>query len=84
MMKRTCLPFLLLALLTVGSAHAGPYSDDLGKCLVASTTAADKGALVKWMFATAALHPAVKSVASVTPASAAASIATRRACSSGS
>lgn len=68
MMKRTCLPFLLLALLTAGSAHAGPYSDDLGKCLVASTTAADKGALVKWMFATAALHPAVKSVASVTPA----------------
>ncbi|MFP5409719.1 MAG: hypothetical protein ACLGG6_01970 [Gammaproteobacteria bacterium] len=67
-MQRVCLPFLLLPLLTAGPAFAGPYSDDLGKCLVASTTAADKGALVKWMFATAALHPAVKSIASVTPA----------------
>lgn len=67
-MRRTCLPLLLLALLTTGPAHAGPYSDELGKCLVASTTLADKGALVKWMFATAALHPEVKSIASVTPA----------------
>ena len=45
---------------------AGPYSDELSKCLVVSTTTADKNALVKWMFATAALHPAVKSIASVT------------------
>jgi len=67
-MKNMGVPLLLLALSTVGPAHAGPYSDDLGKCLVASTTLADKGALVKWMFATAALHPAVKSIASVTPA----------------
>ena len=67
-MRRIGLPLLLLTLLTASPAHAGPYSDELGKCLVASTTTADKGALVKWMFATAALHPAVKSIASVTPA----------------
>ena len=54
--------------LSAGLAQAGPYSDDLAKCLVESTTAADKNALVKWMFATAALHPAVKSIASVTEA----------------
>ncbi len=60
---------VLLALaLHAGSAQAGLYSDDLARCLVESTTAADKNALVKWMFATAALHPAVKSIASVTDA----------------
>lgn len=60
---------ILLALaLNVGAAQAGPYSDDLARCLVESTTVADKNALVKWMFATAALHPAVKSIASLTDA----------------
>ena len=54
--------------LNTGVVHAGPYSDDLAKCLVESTTTADKNALVKWMFAMAALHPAVKSIASITEA----------------
>lgn len=55
-------------MLNTGAVHAGPYSDDLAKCLVESTTTADKNALVKWMFAMAALHPAVKSIASITEA----------------
>lgn len=54
--------------LSISPAHAGPYSDDLAKCLVESTTTSDKNALVKWMFAMAALHPAVKSIASITEA----------------
>lgn len=45
---------------------AGPYTDELSKCLVRSTTEADKTLLVRWMFATAALHPEVKSLATVT------------------
>lgn len=54
--------------LSISPAYAGPYSDDLAKCLVESTTTSDKNALVKWMFAMAALHPAVKSIASITEA----------------
>ncbi len=46
-------------------ARAGPYIDDLGKCLVESTTADDRADLVRWMFAAATLHPAVGSLASV-------------------
>ena len=46
-------------------AVAGPYADDLGKCLVKSTTSADKRELVKWMLATAALHPDLKAIATV-------------------
>lgn len=58
---------LLPLLLAASAAQAGPYTDDLGRCLVATTTTADKHLLVKWMFATAALHPAVESIAAVTP-----------------
>ena len=54
-------------LLAAGSLHAGPYSDDLAKCLVSSTTARDKTDLVRWIFANAALHPEVRSISAVTP-----------------
>jgi len=57
-----------LALPASHSAFAGPYSDEMAKCLVTSTSEADKNFLVKWMFAAAALHPAVKSISSVTDA----------------
>src|SRR5262245_51015619 len=45
---------------------AGPYSDDLAKCLVASTSAADKSGLVQWMFAAASLHPDVRWMTNLT------------------
>lgn len=45
--------------------HAGPYTDELSKCIVASTTTDDRVAIVKWMFSAASLHPAVKSITSV-------------------
>jgi hypothetical protein len=57
-----------LALLASQSALAGPYSDEMAKCLVTSTSEADKNFLVKWMFAAASLHPAVKSISSISDA----------------
>jgi hypothetical protein len=54
-----------LALLATQSATAGPYSDEMAKCLVTSTSEADKNFLVKWIFAAASLHPAVKSISSI-------------------
>jgi hypothetical protein len=54
-----------LGVLLAGAAHAGVYSDDMGKCLVSATSQADKTNLVRWIFATAALHPEVASIASV-------------------
>lgn len=64
----------LIAMLAVASlfgsvpAIAGPYSDDLSKCLVRSTGDAEKRTLVKWIFAAVALHPEVADISSVTPA----------------
>lgn len=49
------------------AAVAGPYTDDLSKCIVEATTASDRASFVRWMFAAATQHPAVKSLATVSP-----------------
>jgi hypothetical protein len=58
---------VLLVLAVAPRAWAGPYGDSLGKCLVSSTTAAEKTTLVRWMFAMMALHPDVEKSSAVTP-----------------
>lgn len=55
------------AALTSPVAQAGAYSDEMGKCLVSATSDKDKTDLVRWIFANAALHPEVASIASITP-----------------
>lgn len=57
-----------MAMLFSAPATAGLYSDELSKCFVNSTSDADKNFLVIWIFAMAALHPAVKSIAAVSDA----------------
>lgn len=64
-MRLKCLA--ILAMSVSASAHAGPYGDDLAKCLVESTTKEDRIALMRWMFAAAAANPAVASIANVSP-----------------
>jgi len=69
-MKRSLplLAWVASLFLLASPAIAGPYSDDLAKCLVRSTTQEDKVLLVRWMFATMALHPDVKYLARVSAA----------------
>ena len=59
----------LVGLLSLGLAPtpavAGPFTDDLSKCLVSKTTPDDKIVLVRWIFATMALNPSVGEMASV-------------------
>lgn len=55
-----------VAFLSSAAAVAGPYGDEMSKCLVNSTTAADRTTFIKWMFAAMALHPDVKSLALAT------------------
>lgn len=66
---RRSLLVALAALLLFGlcspGAQAGVYTDDLSKCLVRSTNTNDRVVLVRWIFATLALHPAVRSFVSV-------------------
>ena len=58
----------LLALgLCAGPARAGVYGDDLGKCLVESSSAQDKQQLVQWIFFAIALNPDIAPYASIAP-----------------
>ncbi|HLZ76579.1 hypothetical protein [Phenylobacterium sp.] len=59
---------LVLALGLSGVARAGPSTDDLGKCLVKSTTPGDRDSLMTWLFMAISAHPSVKAMANVTPA----------------
>ena len=46
-------------LLSSGLATAGEYSEKLSKCLLSSTTEADRTSLVRWVFGAVASHPEV-------------------------
>ena len=62
--KTIAVAALALAPFSVKVAMAGPYTDDLSKCLVASTTTEDRTSLVRWLFLSASSHPALASLAS--------------------
>ena len=49
----------LALMFSTSPVKAGPYADELSKCLVSSTTDADKSLLVKWIFAAFALNKEV-------------------------
>jgi hypothetical protein len=63
---KKCLAVLVLC--ACAPAYAGPFTDDMGKCLVRSATTEDKSLLVQWMFATMTIHPDVKHMGQVTDA----------------
>jgi hypothetical protein len=52
------------ALSLASSASAGPYADELGKCLIQKTTDADKALLIRGLFSALSAHPAVKEMVS--------------------
>jgi hypothetical protein len=63
-----CVAIVLLPMTLAGpAAVAGVYGDELAKCLVKSTDSNDHLVLIQWMFAALTLHPAVQSMAAVTP-----------------
>jgi hypothetical protein len=65
---KTLLAFAGTASIWTSMAAAGPYSEDLAKCLVKSTTKEDRVSLIRWLFAAASRHPAVSSIAKVSAA----------------
>lgn len=67
-MKTAKLALAAAALTAIAApAVAGPYADDMAKCLISSTTAADRASFVRWFFAAASAHPAVTTLATVSP-----------------
>ena len=58
----------LASLFSAAPSFAGLYTDDLSRCIVASTTSDDRTNLMKWMFVAMSQHPSVSSLAAVKPA----------------
>jgi hypothetical protein len=58
---------LAMGAVATAPAQAGIYADDMARCLVRATNEQDKVALVRWIFANAALHPEVKAISAVSP-----------------
>ena len=66
-MKRVIFPALLAALICASnSATAGPFADDMAKCLVNSASPADRTVLVKWIFSLITLHPDLTAMSTLT------------------
>lgn len=66
MRRKILLPVLFASvMLSVLPVRAGVYSDDLSRCLIESSSAQDKIVLVRWMFTSMSLHPAVEPISSV-------------------
>jgi hypothetical protein len=55
---RTFVRSLLVTLSIMASMHAvaGPYGDDMAKCLVKAASPDDQTVFIKWLFAAIALH----------------------------
>jgi hypothetical protein len=56
---------ITIGIFVATSVYAGPYTNDLSKCLVESTSQRDRTALAVWMFTAASFHPAVKPLSKV-------------------
>lgn len=64
-----CLSLMAVFLCGVSQiAAAGPTVDQLSDCLVKSTTAADKTAVLQWTFSALSAHPDLKAYSQVTDA----------------
>jgi bacterioferritin (cytochrome b1) len=49
-----------------GPASAGIYTDDLTRCVVASSSATDRDMLMRWIFAAMAANPKIKDMSKMT------------------
>jgi hypothetical protein len=54
-----------MMVITPHPAVAGPFADDMAKCLVKSTSDADRADLVRWIYSAMSLHPDLASMANI-------------------
>lgn len=63
MRLKICLAVLMV--LVAAQSYAGPFTDEMSKCLVRSTSEADKALLIKWIFAAMSNHPDLRSLSKI-------------------
>lgn len=62
---KCCASIAVVAIGCIGPALAGPYGDDMAKCLVKSASVADRTDFLKWLFAAISLHPEVQTMVTI-------------------
>jgi hypothetical protein len=66
-MQRSMVGALVATLLCASQlAAAGPFGDDMAKCMVGSTSPEDRTVFVKWIFSIITLHPDLTAMSTVT------------------
>jgi hypothetical protein len=58
---------LAAGMLAAAPSGAGPYADDLAKCMLKTSTPADRAEFIKFLFSAMAQHPDVSSMANIPP-----------------
>lgn len=58
---------LAMVLCLCSSVMAGPFTDEMSRCIVQKTTQSDKTLLIKWIFAAMSSHPDVESMSNISP-----------------
>ncbi|MBI3547127.1 MAG: hypothetical protein HY081_11155 [Gammaproteobacteria bacterium] len=56
---------LVFAAYSLSAVAAGPFTDEMSKCLVKNTNETDRTLLIRWIFAAMASHPDVKVLSNV-------------------
>lgn len=62
---------LAAILITLGlqsTAQAGPFTDEMARCLIEQTSSADKSIVIQWVYASMSFHPDVSALANVSDA----------------
>jgi hypothetical protein len=54
-------------LLAAPASNAGPYADDMAKCMVRTSSPADRTVFIRFLFAALAQHPDVAPLAKISP-----------------
>ena len=54
-----------LACCLCSSAIAGPFTDEMSRCIVKKTSESDKTLFIQWLFAAMSSHPGVKSMPNI-------------------
>jgi hypothetical protein len=67
-MRRTTAILAVCLALSAAAAHAGPYADELTKCITTKSTDAERTQLAVWLYEEMSANPAVKSMSNVTDA----------------
>jgi len=71
-MKNVQRLFFIVSIMWIGmflslSVYAGPFTDEMSKCIVTKTTESDRTLLVQWIYAAISSHPDVEPMSNISP-----------------